>query len=224
MKLEKRCFGLFKDIYLCAQYIAPRNSPLYTVSEDGQDRHDQLSNDIDIYSALGDVAIIGDLNSRVGLHQETHYDIDIDSQNGNLAQPAYVNPRNNSDLHVNTHGRKLLQIMTNYDMILANGRICGDMTGNYTCCQYNGSSVVDVFIAQRQLLPLISYFKVLPFDWYSDHAVISACIAVEVNRIVYMPAGWKTVYNQFQNWNESSKDLFLKKLSDPIISNKLDIF
>ena len=81
-----------------------------------------------------------------------------------------------------------------------------------------------MFIAQRQLLPLISYFKVLPFDWYSDHAVISDCIAVEVNRIVYMPAGWKTVYNQFQNWNESSKDLFLKKMSDPIISNKLDIF
>ena len=71
MKLEKRCFGLFKVIYLCAQYIAPRNSPLYTVSEDGQDRHDQLSNDIDIYSVLGDVAIIGDLNSRVGPQQET---------------------------------------------------------------------------------------------------------------------------------------------------------
>ena len=117
-----------------------------------------------------------------------------------------------------------LQIMTIYDMLLANGRIYGDMTSNYTCCQYNGGSVVNVFIAQRQLLPLISYFKVLPFDWYSDHAVISVCIAVEVNRIVHMPAGWKTVYNQVQNWNENSKGMFLKKLSDPIISNKLDIF
>ena len=36
---------------MCAQYIAPKNSPLYTVSED--------------------------LNNRVGLHQEIHYDIDI---------------------------------------------------------------------------------------------------------------------------------------------------
>ena len=70
-----------------------------------------ISYDIDIYSTLGDVAIIGDINSWVGLHQETHYDIDIDSHNGDLAQPAYVNPRNNSDLHVNTHGRKL----TNHD-------------------------------------------------------------------------------------------------------------
>ena len=51
MKLEKIYFGLFKDIYLCAQCIAPKNSPLYTVSED--------------------------LNNRVGLHQEIHYDIDI---------------------------------------------------------------------------------------------------------------------------------------------------
>ena len=166
MKLEKMCFGLFKNIYLCAKYIAPGNSPLCTLSEDGQDKHDQLSNDIDIYSALGGVAVIGDLNSRCGLHQEIiHNDIDIDSRNGNRAQPAYLNLRNNSDLNVSRHGRKLLQIMTNYDMLLSNGRICGDMTGNYTCCQYNGSSVVDVSIAQRQSLPLISYFKVLSFDW-----------------------------------------------------------
>ena len=101
----------------------------------------------------------------------------------------------------------------NSGMLFANVRIFGDLTGNYTCCQYNGSSVVDVFNAQRLLLPLISYFKVLPIDWYSNHAVISACIAGEVNRIMHMPAGWKTVYNQFQNWNESTKDLFLKKYS-----------
>ena len=53
--------------------------------------------------------------------------------------------------------------------------------------------------------------------------MISACIAVEVNRIVHMPAAQKTVYNKFQNWNESSKDLFLKKIFDPMISNKLYI-
>ena len=133
-------------------------------------------------------------------------------------------PRNSYDSQVYAHGRKLLQIMTNHDMLLADGRICGDMAGNLTCCQYNGSLVVDVPIAQRDLIHLINYFKVLPFDWYSDHAVISARFAVSVNTAVAVPDGWEKVCNCFQNWNEDTKDKFLKKLSDPVIANKLNTF
>ena len=224
MKLDKLYFGLYKDLYLCAQYIAPRNSPQYIISDDGHDRHDKLSNEIDIFSTMGDVAIIGDLNSRVGKQQEAHFNIDTDSNNADITKPVLVIPRNSYDSQVNAHGRKLLQIMTNHDMLLANGRICGDMAGNLTCCQYNGSSVVDVLIAQRDLIPLINYFKVLPFDWYSDHAVISACFAVTVNTAVTVPDGWEKVCNCFQNWNEDTKDKFLKKLSDPVIANKLNTF
>ena len=224
MKLDKLYFGLYKDLYLCAQYIAPRNSPQYIISDDGHDRHDKLSNEIDIFSTMGDVAIIGDLNSRVGKQQEAHFNIDTDSNNADITKPVLVIPRNSYDSQVNAHGRKLLQIMTNHEMLLANGRICGDMAGNLTCCQYNGSSVVDALIAQRDLIPLINYFKVLPFDWYSDHAVISACFAVTVNTAVAVPDGWEKVCNCFQNWNEDTKDKFLKKLSDPVIANKLNTF
>ena len=136
----------------------------------------------------------------------------------------YVNPRNSCDLRTNAHGRKLLQLMTNHDMLLANGRLCGDIAGNFTCCHYNGCSVVDVFIVQRDLIPLLSYFNVKEFDWYSDHAVISACIAVEVNRSAPVPADWKRVYNLFQNWDDTTKNEFVRKLSDPIISDKLNTF
>ena len=88
----------------------------------------------------------------------------------------------------------------------------------------NASSVVDVLIAQRDLIPLINYFKVLPFDWYSDHAVISACFAVTVNTAVAVPDGCEKVCNCFQNWNEDTKDIFLKKLSNPVVANKLNTF
>ena len=83
---------------------------------------------------------------------------------------------------------------------------------------------MDVLIAQRYLIPLINYFKVLPFDWYSDHAGISACLAVTVNTAVAVPDGWEKVCNCFQNWNQDTKDKFAKKLSDPVIANKLNIF
>ena len=125
--------------------------------------HDQLSCEIDKFSALRDVAIIGDLNSRVGSQQEVHYGVDIECHNTNIATQMYVNPRNSRDPRTNAHGRKLLQLMTNHDMLLANGRFCGDITGNFTCCHYNDSSVVDVFIVQRDLIPLLSYFNVKDF-------------------------------------------------------------
>ena len=98
------------------------------------------------------------------------------------------------------------------------------MAGNLTCCQYNGSSVVDVLIAQRDIIPFIDYFKVLPLVWYSDHAVISACFAVTVNTAVAVPDDWGKLCNCFQNWNEDRKDKFFKTLSDPVIPNKLNTF
>ena len=70
LKLDKSYFGLNKDLYFCTVYIPPRNSPTYVVSDDGEDMHDTIAREIDIFSTLGDVAIIGDMNSRVGSIQE----------------------------------------------------------------------------------------------------------------------------------------------------------
>ena len=87
--------------------------------------HDQLSCEIDKLSALGDVAIIRDLNSRVGSQQEVHYGFDIECHNTDIATQMYVNPRNSRDRRTTVHGRKLLWLMTNHDMLLANGRFVG---------------------------------------------------------------------------------------------------
>ena len=42
---------------------------------------------------------------------------------------------------------------------MANGRVCGDMYGSYTCCKWNGCSVIDMLIVQNNLFGLIDYFK-----------------------------------------------------------------
>ena len=149
MKLDKIYFGLNKYIYLCAQYVAPRNSLSYIISDDGHDRYYKLSNEIYICTTMGDVAIIGNLNSRVNKHCDRNpFNVDTDSNKADLTKPVPVIPSNSHDFQVNAHGRKRLQIMTNHDMLLTNGRICGDMDGNLTCCQYNGFSVVDVLIVR----------------------------------------------------------------------------
>ena len=49
--------------------------------------HDTIAREIDIFSTLGEVAIIGDMNSRVGSIQEKHYGIDTDSRSDDLSHP-----------------------------------------------------------------------------------------------------------------------------------------
>ena len=62
------------DLYLAAAYLVPDNSPYAQV----QDIHEEFSKEIDHYSHHGDIAILGDLNSRIGDRQEANYNINTD--------------------------------------------------------------------------------------------------------------------------------------------------
>ena len=96
-------------------------------------------------------------------------------------------------------------------MKLANARICGDMAENYTSCQRNGCSVVDMLIVQRDLLPIIDYFRVLPFDWYRDHAVISASFSVDITKPLETPREGVRCFSALQNWDDETKQLLSLK-------------
>ena len=56
----------------------------------------------------------------------------------------------NPDTRINSHGLKLLTVLENYSMLIANDRVCGDLGREYNCCQWNGMSVVDILIVQRK--------------------------------------------------------------------------
>ena len=62
---------------------------------------------------------------------------------------------------------------------ILNGRKIGDLTGKYTCHQYNRSSVVDYIIAELNIFNKINYFQVLPFTTYSDHCQIVANLDIK---------------------------------------------
>lgn len=189
IKLEHEFFGLEKDIFLCTAYVSPYNSS-HKPNAEGDDKFDIIRKDLDLYSTLGYVAIFGDLNSRVGIIQETHISIDTEHA-PDLTRVEKVLPRNNRDTFVNSQGRQLLQVLTDYDLLIVNGRVCGDMRGNYTCMQYNGCSQVDMLITDTTLFNKIQYLKVLPFDWYSDHAVVSSSWYVDIKSTTDMPSDWK---------------------------------
>ena len=162
------------------------------------------------------------MNSRVGSIQGKHYE-------HGLSEWGFVTGRNWRSPEHPWHScqytwEETFQSMTNYDMMLANRCICGDMAGNYTCCQRNGCSVVDMFIVQRDLLPIIDYFKVLPFYWYSDHAVISASFSVDITNNLETPSEWVMCFSAPQNWDDETKHLFNSRLDKPDITATLDYF
>ena len=60
--------------------------------------------------------------------------------------------RNSEDKKSNTNRRHSADLCMVNNLKILNGRKIGDLTGKYTCHQYNGSSVVDYIIAGKKYL------------------------------------------------------------------------
>ena len=58
----------------------------------------------------------------------------------------------------------------------------GDLTGKYTCHQYNGSNVIDYRLAGTNMKK-INFFKVLPLTQFSDHCQIIANLDIKPTNI-----------------------------------------
>ena len=57
-------------------------------------------------------------------------------------------------------------------MIILNGRKVGDLDGELTCYEWNGSNAIDVTISSLDLYRKIKSFDVLDPVWFSDHCPI----------------------------------------------------
>ena len=219
LQLQKHFFGLETDIYLCAAYIVPDSSPFAA----DRDVYEDIIKDIEHFTTMGNVALIGDLNSRLGISQERHYGVDYNDHVPDII-PEHTPRRSSKDKVVNANGRKLLQLLTNHDMLVANGRVCGDLNGNFTCRKYNGDSVVDMFITQSHIFGLIDYLYVAPFDWYSDHSYVSVSIQVNLVKNQDQSSDWAKMVSLFQNWNCENKSKFCDLLCSPEVTSKLNVF
>ena len=162
LKLDHSYFGLPQDMYICVAYLVPDSSPYAR----DNDIFKEFSNEIDFSSRLGNIAIIGDLNARVGRKQELNVDINVDDETPvyNIATKCRVPLRKSEDQVANTRGRRLMQLMTDHDLLIANGRVCGDLSGNFTCCRWNGLSVVNMMIVSNQFLSRLNFLKIGDFD------------------------------------------------------------
>jgi hypothetical protein len=172
---------------------------------------DKIEEGITKYSVMGDTMLIGDFNSRIGNVNETlECSTEIDNLSGVYHAESLVN-RNTQDNVVNQFGRKLLDLCRHTNMCILNGRSLGDIQGQPTSYQYNGSSIIDYCVVKRELFRRIMYFTVLTPSHVSDHSSISICVdgVHRINQTNYsdetkfskLPCGykWDVCKNNYEN-------------------------
>ena len=184
LRLKAAC-GL-QDLFLCLAYVAPQSSVLYANNPSattGPDLFESLTADVAEAQALGgSVLLAGDLNARTAQLVDYHR---TDPALQNLlpehldSLPDVVPHRRSQDAKTNAWGKLLLELCQQADILVLNGRTPGDLSGNYTCVQPKGSSVVDYFVASATLLPRVTSLEVLPAHPDTDHNAL--CLTLDLD-------------------------------------------
>ena len=167
-KLDRKLFNIERDLFICAIYIPPRDSPYFDA-----DVFVEHETDIALFSSEGFVLIAGDLNSRTGCGLD-YYDEETSTfENDAFTLPNYaIKTRKNFDNIINEHGKGLLEICKSCDLRILNGRTKGDSFGKITYHSAKGISVVDYIIASQEMLHLVENLIVKQPTIYSDHSQI----------------------------------------------------
>ena len=122
-------------ICICICYLPPENS---TRAVDAESFFATLMEQIYIYQNTGKIIICGDFNSRCGLEQDIIEGVDD------------VMPREILDENLNSHGNHFLDLLTDTNFCMLNGRVG---TNDFTSVSYRGLAVVDYVIGRLHLVP-----------------------------------------------------------------------
>ncbi|VDI64106.1 Hypothetical predicted protein [Mytilus galloprovincialis] len=183
------------------------------------DVFDVLQEQIEHFSNLGTVAVIGDLNGRVGREKDF---IEGDSLNkqliDNIQFVDYISDnclrdRITEDVKApNSFGRRILELCKSSGLRICNGRYGVD-SGKITFQNKNGSSLIDYLLMSHDSIDyLIKQLSVKDFNTYSCHAPLNIEIRIKGFKIVNEKCTCsKFVYNTVR-WDEGVKDDIMSDL------------
>ena len=99
-------------------------------------------------------------------------------------------------------------------MLIGNSRLYGDIDiGKYTFCSHNGQSTVDYLLLNLSDFEILSYFDVLDFNEFSDHAPITLQFNLKSPfKHTSNPTNNETFINRKIIWDDSKTDLFHSQL------------
>ena len=222
-KFDKMFFNLDHDLFFCAIYIPPRDSPYFN-----PDIFQELQNDIAKYSLLGFVIVAGDLNARTGCPLN-FVDVDLCTHIPGDNLPLLPTPRriNNFDSQINEHGKSLLEICKACDMRILNGRTTGDSFGKITFHSPKGISTVDYFIVSHELMNSIENFMVKDPTIFSDHSQLTCWVTISPKtspqNISHPRVNMSSLPKRFV-WNQNACEVFLDVLRQEEFVSRISSF
>ena len=175
IKLNKSFFKLNQDIILITCYIPPSNST-YLKKQD--DPFTSISEILETLDPSSNIILCGDFNARTGGIEDKvlcenipGLDVLDDTPDRHLAD------RNCMDKSKNTHGTNLIDLCIENNLTLMNGRMSGDLFGDFTYVNYCGASVIDYFAVSQPLFDSTNYIQVADLNHFSDHKPLIASIS-----------------------------------------------
>ena len=166
--------------------------------------------------------IQGDLNCRTG-DDSDYVEGDKSDDYFGIENFSNQNKRNSEDKTKNARGIELLDVCKLNDLFILNGRTTGDVFGKYTNHNWNGSSVVDYFLAPNYFFDKVSNFTVGDYvPWLSDHCMIRTTFKIfDLNRQLQEKGEPTPVHPGFL-WNDISRFNFENNLALPYFQEKFD--
>ena len=231
IKLKKSFFGFEQDIALINVYDSQDQS-----SYKKNKLHDPTTTIEHVNQIISSITIgtkiilLGDFNARSASGSDildTHFDPQNIINSHNNVHDS-IPPRTNKDTKMNSKGRPFLDAIQTNELVILNGRTLGDIFGEFTCYQHNGSSTVDYICVSPELYPHVSKFEVKNLSHISDHCAISATIKIDAHRKILLdpeclefddaPLGYK-----WSNLNEAnSSKQFSEAQNDPAVINEIN--
>ena len=144
-KLDKTFFKLDSDIFIVNSYVKPANTSSKNSHLSGLDTLHELDSLLNTLLGKGLVITCGDFNARIGREidfikeDKCGHDSFVPLPNDYI--PQNLPTRNSRDTHTNSYKKPFLDVLTNNELHVLNGRTLGDLFGDFTCIQTNGASV-----------------------------------------------------------------------------------
>ena len=183
-----------QDLYIGCVYIPPENSSYG--KHHTQKIWEELEEQIEKISEIGNIILCGDFNARTGLSDQEIICLNDYDNEEELSPDNHE--RCSMDLKIQKFGRKLIQICNNNNMQILNGRIIGDLEGKFTCIHPNGSSVIDYFVCTNEIKQQICTLKIKDFTEYSDHSPL------ELNTTITIEKNGKDTRKKGENENKNN--------------------
>lgn len=219
VKIDRSLFGFEFDLYMCLCYIIPSGSSREALTEISvldriSDFIVQIANDT---NNCYNIAICGDLNSRVGTEQDF---VIYDNRKNDLLPDDYVPDdfllRNSQDKIINANGRKLLDFCKQNGLRICNGRLGADKNvGKFTFIGSMGRSLVDYVVTTPNLFKSIVKFKICDPNILSDHCVVefSICQNKDSYTIQHEETDTYECLNKKYSWDDAKRDQYIFNLN-----------